>query len=84
MKKITFAISFFVLTSTVLVPVKANAWVWFVAKQLIKADTHTKIKPSSRKSNENSYYNQGWSNGDSRTDGEYWKQLQYREKDWNK
>ena len=63
--------------SAMAAPSKAEAWVWFVAKKLLKT---SKPEPKAKSWWENEgKYSKGWSADKSDPD---WKQLNYREKDW--
>ena len=65
--------------SAMAAPSKAEAWVWLVAKKLVKS---VKPAPKPKKSwwESEGKNSRGWTNGD-KSDPD-WKQLNYREKDW--
>jgi len=70
----------FISVSAIATPNTADAWVWFVAKKLVKKSKSAPKQKNSWWSNEGKEH-KGWNNGN-KNDPD-WKQLNYREKDWN-
>ena len=67
----------FIAVSATAAPNTAEAWVWFVAKKLLKPS-----KPETKSKSwweDEGKYSKGWSADESDPD---WKMLDYREKDW--
>jgi len=81
MKQLSIIIVILISVSALATPNKADAWVWLVAKKILKT---TKPAPKSKniwRSNDAKYH-KGWTNSD--INNPDWKQLNYREKDWYK
>jgi len=80
MKKFSIALSLFIAASFVSIPQQADAWIWYVAKKVIKTDKKESKSKNSWWSNEGKD-SRGWSANRNDPDR---KQLNYRERDWYK
>ena len=82
MKTLILTIAVIFSVSTLTVPQPANAWVWFVAKKIIKSDSKSlKDKKDISWWDSKTKNDHGWEADRNDPD---WKQLNYREKDWYK
>jgi len=81
MKQLSIIMALLISVSALATPNKADAWVWFVAKKILKTS-----KPAPKSKNTWRSYDRKdhkeWSNSNSKDPD--WKQLNYREKDWYK